>query len=132
MPLPNIPTGIETGANATMEEWKVLLAVKQAEFFAIHGRFFQCIVSGPAPTNGNVHVPDGSKRPTDQAESADDIGLTFPTNPKIAMGCDVYYGTLGHGYIPFGIISIAGQEWRAQDDVGPEDRAYEWMVIDNG
>ena len=130
MRLSDIPPGLEKKANEQLDEFSLSVQTIQPGYLQAHGVNFQGIISSAVPDDGQEIQPDKSRKPTDQAQDYDDVGVRFPLKSIMAFGCDVYVGPLGDGYIVFGEIEVAGKLWRRQIDYGPSDRSFDWREME--
>lgn len=84
------------------------------------------------PNDGGTVVPDLTKKPTDQAESWEDMfnvadGTALDSPWNVQMQIDVYNGPLGKGWT---LTARARKDTTLMSKVwsfGPEDRATDWI-----
>jgi len=129
MRLHDIPPGLEKKANEQLEEFSLSVQTIQPGYLQAHGVNFQGIISSAVPEDGQEIQTDKSRKPTDQAQDYDDVGVRFPLKSILAFGCDVYGMGENQGYIVFGEIRVAQRLWRRQIDYGPSGRTHGWNDI---
>jgi hypothetical protein len=112
------------------------LVTAQTNYHAARGKFAQGLPTHTTPPTDGVDSPPDrlSHRPTDQAESWDDLSqqyaLAFPSPNIAALSIDPYHGPRGQGWVARLQVVITGQLWEKCINVGPEtERNQPWKVI---
>jgi hypothetical protein len=111
-----ITDAIDTGIAAAWPE----IQNKQEAYRVQHGRYFQglCTHSEP-PADGQPAVADQlDTHPDYQAETWLDVNYDTQ-NPRAALAIDQYVGPQGMGYVCSFRVTIAGELWRREINVGP-------------
>ncbi len=128
MGLPNIPIGLENKANQVIDDLAAWCAANQPSYYQQHGYYWQGLQT-PAdlPVDGVESLFDKNRKPSDQAESWQDVAADIPLAGPITVEVNVYVGPLGAGYEIVGQIVLAGKLWQKCVNFGPEDgRAFDW------
>ncbi len=82
------------------------------------------------PKDGNKTAPDKSLKPTDQAESWNDVAVPLPSLMEISTAVDVYEGPQGWGYVVRGEIEVAKGIWSKAINIGSEKyRKHDWIEL---
>lgn len=106
------------------------IATRQAAYFAAHGRYWQGLCThATAPGDGTEAAADREgTRPTDEAESWTDAGLT--PDRLFALQCDTYEGPTGPGYVLTVTVTWSGRTWQRAQGYGPEThRTFAWRQL---
>ena len=132
MPLPSVPAGIETQANAAFSELEASMATFQSNYLQANGRYWQGIKTPQVPPkDGQKKSLEKNIRPSDQAQdwtAAPGLSLQYP----IAMAVHTYLGPQGHGYVLRGEVVIGQDTWFRVKNVGPENyRTHDWIKLEN-
>jgi hypothetical protein len=97
------------------------IQTRQAAYFAARGRYFQGLrTHATVPADGTPEVPDRfGDRPTDQAESWNDVALT-PGPAPFALELHAYRGPEGPGFLAIVAVRILGTLFRRRKDSGAQ------------
>jgi len=92
------------------------------------GRYWQGIrVTNSIPADGNSVAIDLTKKPQDQAESWQDVGIMLDSSIPVALSVNTYLGTNGAGYTVCGQVIENGITYSRCVNVGPEIyRNHDW------
>jgi hypothetical protein len=95
---------------------------RQNQYFANKGRYFQGIKTPVnIPVDGAEEVPDGSLKPTDQAESWNDVSINWPASVPAQLICDVYDGPQGKGWTFSCRVRVNSRVYIRTLNFGPEE-----------
>lgn len=102
----------------------------QSTYFGSKGKYFQGIATNNAPSDLAEVVPDLTKKPTDQAESWADVGITLKATLPVKFQVDVYDGPQGKGWTIGAEVIIDGKTYVTRvQGAGNEDRAFDWREV---
>ena len=114
------------------DAFAAIIVPKQNAYFATHGRYWQGVIMPTTlPVEGADTDPDGSVKPTDQAESwADFFGVDLPAKFPCRLRIDAYNGPEGQGYTVTALVSSNSNTWCRIWNVGPQSwRARTWHQL---
>jgi len=113
--------------NTKLAAFVPILDAKQATYFANHGRYWQGIRTPPQiPEDGLTVNVDMNVRPTDQAESWNDLGFSLPAKLEMSIEIYVHNGPLGHGYTGIVTASLLGRTWQRARGFGAHSFTFNW------
>jgi hypothetical protein len=131
--LPDIPPGLEDQANQIMDDLVADIELLQVDYLANNSRYWQGLrTHEDIPENGNSHAPDKGRKPTDQDEDWNDLGVPLPAATPISLAVHTHDGPDGFGYTVEGRVIIAGQEWVKCIGVGSHSQTYDWVEVLEG
>lgn len=107
------------------------LQTRQGIYFTNKGKYFQGISTNNTPTDPAEVAPNLTRKPTDQAESWSDAGITLPATIPVKLWIDVYDGPKGKGWTLNAEVIIGANTFRTcVQGAGNESRAYDWRQVD--
>ena len=74
------------------------IALAQDDFFARNGRYLQVRETNPGVVLDAKTVPNRRSNPSDETETMESLGVTFPAKMDFSLRCDVYQSPTEHGY----------------------------------
>lgn len=117
-----------------LSEVAAKLVTAQKNYLRVKGRYWQGIaLTSGIPADGNELPADFSRKPTDQQESWDSIGLrTDKATLPLRVEVHVYSGPSGDGYVVVGTFDHGGKRYQKALGVGPESRGHGWVEVSDG
>jgi len=114
--------------------WVNQIRPKQLAYFATHGKYWQGLVTSSIPEDGADIVADYTSRPSDQAETWEDMfGGPLDANLPVALRVDVYEAPAGWGFVARVWIRYAGTVYTKSQNYGPETwRTQDWTEVKEG
>ena len=74
------------------------IALAQDNFFARKGRYLQVLETNPGVVLDAKTAPNRRSNPSDESETMESLGVTFPATMDFSLRCDVYQSPTEHGY----------------------------------
>jgi len=104
------------------------LDLKQANYFATHGRYWQGLrTPAEIPVDGATLPIDLDRKPTDQAESWRDMNFALPPNQEMSIEVHTHNGPLGHGYTLIVTVMLGPDRWIRPRGFGPHGVTRDWL-----
>ena len=134
-----IPAQLKVKIDGQLSSLLTHLETRQEVYFTANGRYFQGIRTHaflPKGEIGEETPPDMTRKPTDQAEDWNDVGIILPAEMPFALAIDVYEGPRGHGWsarteVEYQGQQVASAEFARQVGFGPDAEHYthDWQDV---
>lgn len=112
--------------------WESDVQVIQDSYIQSNDGYAQALpIVSETPADGNTKAPDQTtSKPTDQAESWEDLATDLPSEVMNRIQIDVYDGPNGKGYVAVLRYIVSGTLYRKDINYGPESyRDEDWQEV---
>jgi len=126
---------LKNSCNSVLDDLVTQLSTIQSDYYneliegQVRGRYWQGIrVTNSIPADGNEQSVDLTKKPSDQSESWQDVGVTLSSQISVSLEVNIYTGQNGRGYVVCGRVIESEVEYSRCVNVGPETyRNHDWV-----